>query len=559
MKYLIITFWFVVSTTFASNLCYLDISTNSIDFGQTYTSETKEYDLVLSNNSSKYDVITIEDVKIFSHFTVFKVVDFSTFTLSKGESKSIKFSYSDIHNITCLGTAFIRVKCGNNIFSVAVDLKGKSVYKDEMYGFTQELWEDSLRNSLIQFVKNHKSLTYTDARILMWSKFDRFDEQVECVYTGKKTYVSDEPNFSELDSYGWNTEHTWPQTYGASNDPERSDLFHIYITDKKANEKRGNYPFGQVSSGITWQEGGSKLGKDASGNTVFEPRNAHQGNVARSLFYFAIKYGNKSNFLTSQETALREFNFYDIPDARERARNDSIAKYQLNRNPFIDHPELVYRMPSIALGGSFEKFSDLLNVDNDITVELKENYDSVNVPVYFYNLGNSKLKNAQIEYSTTGNDFEISSETQNFQNVDNTCMINLKVKGKPSASTIGKIKVTSTDDNSDYVVSVFTKASTGIENNYNSFSSDVNIFPNPMFDYSTIEISNTELLGKYYSIKLYNLLGEEVLDLTNYIVTNNRLSTIKLHKNELPSNSNVFIFKLCNSKYTKSKLLFLNN
>ncbi len=552
MKKILLAIILLSINLFGNNLCNLSLSNDMIDFGSVYTNETKTAEITLSNFSQKYSAINIEEIKIFSQFNVFKTLNFQPFTIKSGDSKNITFEYANNQNITSEGTAFIRVKCGNNNFSIAVNLKGKSIYKDEIYSFTQDLWEDELRNSLIQFVKKHKSMTYTQARILMWSSLDRFNENVECVYTGKKTYVSDEPNFAELDQYGWNTEHTWPQTYGASNDPERSDLFHIFITDKNANGKRDNFPFGFVKSGISWQEGGSKLGLDDKGTKIFEPRDVHKGNVARALFYFAIKYGNKSNFLTAQELALRDFMQIDPPDDRERAKNDSIFKYQENRNPFIDHPELSLRIPSIATGGSFPKKSDLSKVDEKISIELKQDLDTVSIPVYFYNLGNANLSNATINYSTNGSDFKISGDLNNFTNVKNIQPIYLTVIGKASQTTKGIIEVTDSD-NKKHTVEVSTGNYSSIKDE-NQSNISVSIYPNPIREFAIINIAGLSNLNNDATIKIYNLLGEEILDLTNEIHHSHQ---IRFNKELLNSNANIYIVKLISGNKVYSNKIII--
>ena len=46
---------------------------------------------------------------------------------------------------------------------------------------------------------------------------------------------------------GFNTEHTFPQSFFSQNLPMRSDLFHIFPTLATANSERANFPFGVVS------------------------------------------------------------------------------------------------------------------------------------------------------------------------------------------------------------------------------------------------------------------------------------------------------------------------
>ncbi|MOA33361.1 Extracellular ribonuclease precursor [compost metagenome] len=96
---------------------------------------------------------------------------------------------------------------------------------------------------------------------------------------------------------------------------------------------------------VDWEEGGSKRGTDGQGNTVFEPRNEHKGNVARALLYFYTVYGQNSstdmvNFRIEEPTLLK-WHQQDPVDADERKRNDIVFGVQGNRNPFVDRPEFV--------------------------------------------------------------------------------------------------------------------------------------------------------------------------------------------------------------------------
>ena len=90
----------------------------------------------------------------------------------------------------------------------------------------------------------------------------------------------------------------------------------------------------------------------------FEPREAIKGDLARGLFYMAVRYNGGGDGargdLVLVETipsgvrpsascrTLVAWSLADPPDDRERWRNDKIdGDYQDNRNPFIDHPEWV--------------------------------------------------------------------------------------------------------------------------------------------------------------------------------------------------------------------------
>lgn len=140
-----------------------------------------------------------------------------------------------------------------------------------------------------------------------------------------------------------NVEHTWPQSRFTGSYPketQKSDLHHLFPTDSQLNGIRSNYPLGEVQSetGGPLKCGKSKFGSGARGQT-FEPPDEHKGHAARALFYFAIRYDMTIDPV--QEATLRSWHQEHPVDAEELLRNDEIFKVQGNRNPFIDHPELV--------------------------------------------------------------------------------------------------------------------------------------------------------------------------------------------------------------------------
>jgi deoxyribonuclease-1 len=142
-----------------------------------------------------------------------------------------------------------------------------------------------------------------------------------------------------------NTEHTWPQSKfsrGFNTETQKSDLHHLFPTDAHANSTRGNFDFAEVTPGHEVSgcaESSSGPSVTTGGKNFFEPPTSHKGNVARALFYFSVRYKMPIN--DAEEAFLRKWNQLDPVDAEEIARNDAIEKIQGNRNPFIDHPELV--------------------------------------------------------------------------------------------------------------------------------------------------------------------------------------------------------------------------
>jgi hypothetical protein len=129
------------------------------------------------------------------------------------------------------------------------------------------------------------------------------------------------------------------------------------VNQNNANAVRSNHPLGEVVTPISTYLQGT-YGLDAAGNTVYEPREIHKGDAARSLLYMSLRYNGVSGFNWTfnnlnnvillglsedpQDLAtLLTWHATDAPDSYEIARNDYIQSKQQNRNPFIDHPDWV--------------------------------------------------------------------------------------------------------------------------------------------------------------------------------------------------------------------------
>ncbi|MEM7677751.1 MAG: endonuclease [Myxococcota bacterium] len=185
-----------------------------------------------------------------------------------------------------------------------------------------------------------KQLGYRPAREAMFRVIDNVKGIVEGVYTGRKVRTTGIP--SANGENGMNTEHAWPQSKGVRGTPAKYDLHHLFPTNAYANGRRASFPFGVVSQHVRWKENGSKLGRDEAGRIVFEPRSGFKGAVARALFYVSAVYGLE--LPEHEEQTLRKWHAEEPPDRAEQLRNDEISRFQGNRNPFVDQPELVQRV-----------------------------------------------------------------------------------------------------------------------------------------------------------------------------------------------------------------------
>lgn len=192
----------------------------------------------------------------------------------------------------------------------------------------------------------------------------------------------------------WNREHIWPQSRGGfsggtssfadgidiwlptnANDilAGHSDAHHLRAEDGQENSSRGNRDYGLSDY------------NGPSGNT-----GTWKGDVARSLFYMAVRYnglnlvnGNPPDNTMGQMgdlASLLTWNETDPSDDFEMNRNNYIYTWQMNRNPFIDYPELA----NYIFGSNFgdQWFAPLSLEDNtfsDVKVYPIPAQDEINI------------------------------------------------------------------------------------------------------------------------------------------------------------------------------------
>ena len=231
------------------------------------------------------------------------------------------------------------------------------------YNSANGLTGNRLKTALHDIVKGHTSISYAQIWNAFWSTDNKGNGVVWDMY-------SDRPNGTspytfrlgqdQCGNYGgegdcYNREHSWPSSWFNDQNTPRTDLHHIFATDGYVNNRRGNYPFGEVQSASWTSKNGSKLGTCKTpgySGTVFEPIDAYKGDFARALMYMSVRYysedsGWGSSDMTTKSvikpwaiTMLLRWNDLDPVSQKEIDRNNAIYNdYQHNRNPFVDHPE----------------------------------------------------------------------------------------------------------------------------------------------------------------------------------------------------------------------------
>jgi endonuclease I len=162
----------------------------------------------------------------------------------------------------------------------------------------------------------------------------------------------------------WNREHIFPQSRGgfevANGDTADgisvwnstsasttvdgvSDAHHIRAENGQENSSRNNKNYGPVNTSTVYAGPSGTQG-------------SWHGDVARALFYMAVRFdglnvvnGDPSEYLPSTSIAsgnigdlatLLTWNTTDTRDDYEMNRNNYVYTWQMNRNPFIDYPNL---------------------------------------------------------------------------------------------------------------------------------------------------------------------------------------------------------------------------
>lgn len=225
------------------------------------------------------------------------------------------------------------------------------------------LSDQALIDALATAYRPATVLDYGDARDYLYGGVDLRNDSLYCVYTGfgiKMTPGLD-PSTEAFDK-GINTEHTWPQSQGASQGNPNSDMHHLFPTQIDVNGDRGSLPFGEIPDNQTskWyyltQETTSIPGSNIRDlyseirtNALFEPREDHKGNVARAMFYFYTVYraegdAEGANYLPQMQDDLCDWHLADPVDERELARTEAIALQQDGKvNPFVVDCNLLAR------------------------------------------------------------------------------------------------------------------------------------------------------------------------------------------------------------------------
>ena len=224
------------------------------------------------------------------------------------------------------------------------------------YNFAENKSEQALRLALHNIIDDHTDYPYSSGSTDTWDILKVADADPNNTNNVILIYTRESVNGpQEYD--GWNREHVWAKSRGdfGTSRPMGTDVHNLRASNINVNSTRSNYSFDDCTTNSCNQIYGNSYSNSA---LVFEPRDEDKGDVARIIFYMVVRYEGDSGeedlemtegiLSTSSKlplhgvrSTLLEWHELDPVDDFERNRNDVIYSYQGNRNPFIDHPELV--------------------------------------------------------------------------------------------------------------------------------------------------------------------------------------------------------------------------
>ena len=204
-------------------------------------------------------------------------------------------------------------------------------------------------------------------------------------YSGVKWPNAWAPNAGDTTG-GYTREHCWCQANSYNTGGTQmwgdkgggADMHHLRPVENRLNTSRSNHPYGEIEKRDSYKVY-AKLGNNStyalggymsSAVDTFEPLDSKKGDVARIILYTYLHYNSYTNTelfgsygstngsgstsyfsttllpltnITNQTTEakalemLLKWNTNDPVDDIERRRNEQVAIYQGNRNPFIDN------------------------------------------------------------------------------------------------------------------------------------------------------------------------------------------------------------------------------
>ena len=255
---------------------------------------------------------------------------------------------------------------------------------------------EELKEALHQIISNHVVYPYTSSSIDTWDILQLSDQDPEnhnnmiLVYTGRsqdKGYRDGTGNYSQYENgngtqnNSWNREHIWPKSHGFPDEDDNAytDVHNLKPCDRSVNSSRGTKDFDYGGNQH------SEASQCLTDSDSWEPSDSVKGDIARILFYMTVRYDpgydhNNNSFdlelvdyttpgnndpILGKLSSLVQWHNDDPVDDFEINRNEIIFGFQENRNPFVDHPNLVNFLWGENYGENWNENLGLINPNDE--------------------------------------------------------------------------------------------------------------------------------------------------------------------------------------------------
>ena len=260
---------------------------------------------------------------------------------------------------------------------------------DGYYDTVDESSPEALRASLHGIIDDHVRFPYTSDAPDTWDILEMADEDPDDASRIITLYRNSSEQKRGGGNDDYNREHTWPRSYGFPDNGginlnyPFTDMHALFLSDPDYNFQRSNKPFEYCDASCTeWvteeNDGRGGQGGPYPGDSNWtdgeftegrwEAWDGRKGDMARAMFYMAIRYEggthgvtgadepdleltNDRELIDSARTGNNEdeawmgilddllaWNAQDPVDDTERRHHEAVAGAQENRNPFIDNP-----------------------------------------------------------------------------------------------------------------------------------------------------------------------------------------------------------------------------
>lgn len=333
----------------------ITVSDSIVDFGSVQTGQTHQHSITIFNHQN-FPVQVGPATFSENEFST----DLETDEIPANSSVDFNIFFNSQQNINY--TDFLQIESSSGIHPLIIEVSAQAIHPNSYYDPTQNSHGDELKSALHNIIKEHTELSYAS----LWDVLSDTDEDpdnsdnVRLLYSGWSYPKS--KNGGDPDE--WNREHVWAKSHGdfGNTAPAGTDAHHIRPTDVTVNGKRGNFDFD--NGGTEYFDSGVSTGCYFDGDS-WEPRDEVKGDVARMMYYMVVRYEGADGYdlelvdyipsttdndpLFGKKSSLYNWHQNDAVSSWEINRNNKIYdNWQGNRNPFIDYPQFVERLPDLS-------------------------------------------------------------------------------------------------------------------------------------------------------------------------------------------------------------------